>query len=62
VLDEVAYAIQKKKRVVPILYRDCDVPLRLARLQYIDFRFDYDHATKVLLYALGRAQQPAGAE
>jgi hypothetical protein len=59
VLDEVSYAIQKKKRVLPILYRDCDVPLRLARLQYIDFRFEYERATKALLYALGRGQQPA---
>jgi hypothetical protein len=59
VLDEVSYALQKKKRVLPILYRDCDVPLRLARLQYIDFRFDCERAKKVLLYALGRGQQPA---
>jgi len=59
VLDEVSYAIQKKKRVLPILYRNCDVPLRLARLQYIDFRFEYERATKALLYALGLGQQPA---
>ncbi len=59
VLDEISYALQKKKRVLPILYRDCDVPLRLARLQYIDFRFDSERATKALLYALGRGQQPA---
>jgi hypothetical protein len=61
VLDEVSYAIQKKKRVLPVLYRDCDVPLRLARLQYIDFRFDYDRATKTLLYALGRGTPSSGA-
>jgi hypothetical protein len=59
VLDEVSYAIEKKKRVLPILYRECDVPLRLARLQYIDFRNDYNRALNILLYALGKGAQPA---
>ncbi len=36
VLDEVAYALDHRKTVVPILISSCDVPLRLRRLQTID--------------------------
>lgn len=56
VLDEVSFALSKQKRVIPVLYRECDVPLRLARLQYVDFRSDYAHALKALLKALGVEQ------
>src|SRR5215469_2193014 len=42
VMDEVAYAIEEKKLVIPVLYRKCDIPLRLRRLQYIDVQADYD--------------------
>jgi hypothetical protein len=49
VLDEVAYAINRKKPVFPVLYRDCDIPFRLARIQYIDFRSDYEGGLRSLL-------------
>jgi len=35
--DEVGYAIDHGKRVLPVLLEDCEVPLRLRRLQYVDF-------------------------
>ena len=35
VLDEVSFAHDEKKTVVPVLYRDCTVPLRLRRLHYV---------------------------
>jgi TIR domain. len=41
VMDEVSYAIEEGKRVVPILFKDCSIPLRIRRLQYIDFRINY---------------------
>jgi hypothetical protein len=41
VRDEVSFALNRQKRVIPVLYRDCDVPFRLARLQHIDFRTNY---------------------
>ncbi len=41
VLDEIAFALKERKEVIPILYRDCVIPYRLGRLQYIDFRSDY---------------------
>lgn len=37
VLDEVHFAIGKAKKIVPVMYEACDLPMRLARLQYIDF-------------------------
>ncbi len=44
VMDEVSFAIEEHKLVIPILYRTCKIPLRLRRLQYIDARTDYDSA------------------
>lgn len=56
VRDEVSFALSRQKRVIPVLYRDCDIPFRLARLQYIDFRPDYTRGLRILLRALGVAE------
>ena len=37
VKDEIGYAIDHGKRIVPVLLESCDVPLRLRRFQYVDF-------------------------
>jgi TIR domain-containing protein len=37
VKDEIGYAIDHGKRVLPVLLEECDVPLRLRRFQYVDF-------------------------
>lgn len=37
VADEWSYAIDEGKTVIPILHRDCDVPMRLRRMNWIDF-------------------------
>ena len=58
VRDEVSFALSKQKRVIPILYRRCDVPFRLARLQHVDFRTDYSRGLKLLLKALSVEQPP----
>ncbi|HVT60352.1 MAG TPA: TIR domain-containing protein [Thermoanaerobaculia bacterium] len=60
VMDEVSFALKERKQIIPVLYRDCQVPLRLHRLQYIDFRTDYDRGLCELLKALGVREQ-AGA-
>jgi maltose alpha-D-glucosyltransferase/alpha-amylase len=52
VLDEVSYALQKKKTVIPLLYRDAEIPFRLHRIQHIDFRSDYARRLKTLLKVL----------
>lgn len=57
VRDEVSFALNRQKRVIPVLYRDCDVPFRLARLQHIDFRTNYERGLKALIRALRVEQQ-----
>jgi hypothetical protein len=52
VLDEVGYALSKKKPIIPILLQDCEVPYRLSRMQYIDFRNSYDDGFKELSLAM----------
>ncbi|MBT8275954.1 MAG: toll/interleukin-1 receptor domain-containing protein [Bacteroidia bacterium] len=37
VKDEMSYAMQLSKSVIPIKIEECDVPMRLARKQFIDF-------------------------
>ena len=37
VLDEIGYAIDSGKRILPILLEECEIPLRLRRFQYVDF-------------------------
>src|SRR5215210_6348509 len=37
VLDEISYAIEEGKKVIPLVLNNCNVPMRLKRLQYIDF-------------------------
>ncbi|HUT47442.1 MAG TPA: TIR domain-containing protein [Sedimentisphaerales bacterium] len=58
VMDEVSYALDEGKLVVPVLIRSCNIPLRLRRVQYIDFTADYDSGFSQLMRALG-IEQPA---
>jgi hypothetical protein len=53
VLDEIGSALSKKKPIIPVLYRDCEIPYRLNRIQYVDFRTAYDERLKSLLLAIG---------
>jgi len=61
VRDEPSFALSKQKRVIPVLYQDCDIPYRLARLQYIDSRLDYARGLQALLRTLGVEQQAVAA-
>src|SRR6516165_2461432 len=56
VMDEVSFALEERKRVVPILYRKCDIPFRLKRLQYIDLTADYRSGFETLLRVLVKDQ------
>jgi hypothetical protein len=49
VRNEVALALDEGKVILPILHRDCTIPLQLRRLQYIDFRTDYARGLSLLL-------------
>lgn len=50
--DEISFAVEENKTVIPVFYRDCRVPLQLRGLQYADFRTDYDRGLKTLLRTL----------
>lgn len=40
VMDEVSYALESGKTVIPVLLNECTPPFRLRRLQRIDFTGD----------------------
>ncbi|MEO6329027.1 MAG: toll/interleukin-1 receptor domain-containing protein [Ginsengibacter sp.] len=42
VLDEVYYALEQHKKVIPLILRDSKTPFRLQRLQNIDFTKNYN--------------------
>lgn len=52
VMDEVSFGLEKNKKIVPVLYRSCEIPFRLRRLQYIDFTSHYSEGFAQLLRAL----------
>jgi len=52
VQDEVTFALEERKTVLPVLYRDCKVLLELRGFQYVDFRTDYARALQALLKTL----------
>ena len=56
VMDEVAEALKLGKKVVPVLHLQCDIPFRIARLQYVDFTTSYQSGMKQLLRIVGAPQ------
>ncbi len=58
VRDEIDMAIDEDKTIIPILLEDCRRPLRVRRLQYMDFRGGYENALQGLLAALPRYGLP----
>jgi len=57
VMDEVSFALEEKKTVIPVVYKDCVIPFRLRRLQYVDFKEDYAHGLQELLSVLAPQQK-----
>jgi TIR domain len=49
VLDEIAFAVDEGKRIIPIKHKECNIPLRLRRIQYIDFTADQNSALRRLV-------------
>jgi TIR domain len=52
VMDEVSFALEERKTVVPVLFQPCNRPFRLRRLQYVDFTDDYRNGLSALTHAL----------
>jgi hypothetical protein len=63
VMDEVSFALDQQKAIIPVLYRDCDIPFRIRRFQHVDFRNNYEHMLEELKRCLHLATSsaPAGA-
>ncbi|HEY4899644.1 MAG TPA: TIR domain-containing protein [Terriglobales bacterium] len=59
VRNEIAFALDENKIIIPVLCQDAAIPLQLRRIQHIDFRTDYAHGLKILLKSLGEGPQAA---
>ena len=53
VMDEVSFALESGKTVIPVYLSECATPFRLRRLQRIDFTGDYQTGLNQLLEVLG---------
>lgn len=62
VMDEVAYALDRHKRVIPVLAVACEIPFRLSRLQYVDFTVDRGRAIEKLLGVLRHPAETKAAD
>jgi hypothetical protein len=49
VADELSYAREQTKPILPLIFSEAPLPLRVHRAQAIDFQQDYDAALKVLI-------------
>jgi hypothetical protein len=50
--DEVAFALEEGKTVIPIFFLECKIPFQLRPFQHADFRSDYGRGLKSLLASL----------
>lgn len=63
--DEVSFALEENKDIIPVLYKQCKIPFRLRRIQRSDFTGDYDTALAALLQTPGvkkKTGQPTPAK
>ena len=60
VMDEVSFALEEQKTVIPVVYRDCTIPFRPRRVQHVDFRQDYPRGLQAMLKILAPGKS-AGA-
>jgi len=56
VQDEIAYALDSGKKIIPVVLENCMVHFRLRRLKHIDFTKNYNQGLDQLLAAF---EQPA---
>ncbi len=55
VMDEVSYALEEKKKLIPVIFKESAIPYRLRRLQHIVFTGDYQEALDQLLQSLAKS-------
>ncbi len=51
-MDEISFALEQDKKVIPVLLTNTETPFRLRRLQRIDFTGDYEKGVNQLLKAI----------
>lgn len=56
VADEISFAIDHGKSVLPVMIERCALPLRITRMQVVDATGDYDRALQQCLQVLGGAE------
>ena len=57
-MSEISFALDKQKTIIPVIYRDSEVPFRLRRIHMVDLGQDYAPGLKTLLTILGPGQGP----
>jgi TIR domain len=57
VMDEISFALDERKTIIPVINGECAMPFRLRRLQHVDFRSDYANSLGSLLKSLLINQQ-----
>lgn len=60
VMDEVSFALENNKTVIPVIIAECTPPFRLSRLQRIDFIQDYQTGLNQLLETLKELESEIG--
>jgi predicted ATPase len=56
---EYDYVLELGNVVIPLYYRQCEVPMELRAIQWVDFRHSYEQGLSALLDTLHRHQQKA---
>lgn len=59
VMDEVAYALEENKRVIPVRIEDCEMNFRLRRIQHLDYFENEEKSFERLLAALNIGKTPS---
>ena len=62
VMDELSYAFDEGKSIIPVLHIECERPFRLRRRQFCDFTKDYEIGFNDLLRAFDITNKIAGEE
>lgn len=62
VADEVSFAIDSGKSVLPVMIERCKLPLRITRMQVIDATGSYEDALERCVAELRRSAEPASSQ
>lgn len=55
VRDELSLSIENGKKIIPVMFRDCELPSELVPVNFADFRDNYEPALELLIIRLQRS-------